>query len=261
MVPFEGQKSSETDRDVPMADATLDRELWILGIDGCDGRGATLCSYLKKAEYKARPAKIEELSTGRPQGIILDISPFSDDGWGILLQLQTDPKTRDIPVLPVYLSSEGKVGGVFPAGFFTLPIDVEYLTERLGVLGLTEDAQMWDLQVLLISRSGEEKLAQVLESLDFEVIKAYTGKEGMALASTNPFYLVFSTMMLPDMSSFELLDRFRLYPRTRNIPFFVLIKDSFKDGEKTAMSRQVDHLVRKKELSAEEFMTYLRKKQ
>jgi CheY-like chemotaxis protein len=244
-----------------MADAKLERELWILGTDGCDGRGATLCGYLKKADYKARPAKIEDLSTGRPVGIILDISPFSDDGWGILLQLQADPKTRDIPVLPVYLSAEGKVGGVFPAGFFTVPIDVDYLTERLAVLGLVEDAQMWDLQALLVSRTGEEKLTQVLESLDFEVIKAYTGKEGMAIASTNPFYMVFTTMMLPDMSSFELLERLRLYPRTKNIPFFVLIKDSFKEGEKAAMSRQIDHLVRKKELSADEFMMYLRKKQ
>ncbi len=82
----------------------------------------------------------------------------------------------------------------------------------------------------------------------------------MALASTTPFYMVFSTMMLPDMSAFELLERLRLYPRTKNLPFFVLIKECFKEGEKVAMSRQIDHLVRKEELSMEEFLSYLRKK-
>ena len=55
-------------------------------------------------------------------------------------------------------------------------------------------------------------------------------------------------------------ERFRLYPQTRNIPFFVLIKDAMKDGERLAMSRQVEHLVRKKELSKEEFLTYFRRR-
>jgi CheY-like chemotaxis protein len=244
-----------------MADAINDRELWILGIDCCAGRGKYLCVYLAEAGYKARTAKIEELADGKPQGILLDVSPFSTDGWGILLQLKTSPKTRDIPGLPLYLSMEGKVGGVFPAaGFFTLPIDPEYLTERLAVLGLTEDAQIWDLRTLLISRNGEENLSQVMDSMDFELVKGYTGKEGLALASTGPFYMVFCTLMLPDMSAFELLERLRLFPRTRNLPFFVLIKEVMKDGERLAMSREIDHLVRKKELSKEEFLSYLRRK-
>ena len=60
--------------------------------------------------------------------------------------------------------------------------------------------------------------------------------------------------------SFELMERFRLYPQTRNIPFFVMIKDAMKDGERNAMSRQIEHLVRKKELSREEFLAYLRRR-
>lgn len=244
-----------------MVDPKNEREIWILGIDGCEGRGHVLCGYLREGGFKSRAAKLKDLETGRPQGILLDLSPFSDDGWGILLHLMTSPKTRDIPILPLYLSEDGKVGGVFPsAGFFTLPIDLNYLAERLAILGLTDDAQVWDLRALLVSRSGEEQLTQAVASLDFEVEKAYTGKEGLALASTGPFYLAFSTLMLPDMSAFELLERLRLYPRTRNIPFFILIKDSMKEGEKTAMSRQIDHLVRKKELSKDEFLSYLRKK-
>lgn len=245
-----------------MTDAKHEREIWILGIEeGCDGRGSTLCSYLKEGGYKSRPAKLEDLEKGKPQGILLDLSPFSTDGWGILLHLITSPKTRDIPILPLYLSVEGKIGGVFPsAGFFTLPVDTDYLAERLAVLGLADDAQMWDLRALLVSRGGEEQLGKAIEALDFEVVKAYTGKEGLALASTSPFYLAFSTLMLPDMSAFELLERLRLYPRTRNVPFFILVKDAMKEGEKAAMSRQIDHLVRKKELSRDEFLSYFRRK-
>ena len=244
-----------------MADAASEREIWILGIDGCEGRGKTLCSYMKQGGYKSRAADVEDLEKARPLGILLDLSPFSNDGWGILINLISNPKTRNIPILPLYLSQEGKVGGVFPAaGFFTLPIDTGYLMERLAVLGLTEDTEMWDLRALLVSRSGEEELGKAIQSVDFEVIKAYTGKEGLALASTGPFYLAFSTLMLPDMSAFELLDRLRLYPRTKNVPFFILIKEGMKEGERAAMSRQIDHLVRKKELSRDEFLGYLKKR-
>src|SRR5512138_2138932 len=91
-----------------------ERELWILGLGDRIERGALVCSYLAEADYRARTAKVEELADARPLGIILDLSPQSDDGWGILLNLKSNPETRNIPVLPVFLSEKGKVGGVFP---------------------------------------------------------------------------------------------------------------------------------------------------
>jgi len=250
-----------TGRERIMTDTTNERELWILGLNGCDERGATVCGYLKSGGYRARPATLEDLKVERPLGILLDTSPYSSDGWGILLDLKRNPETRDIPILPVFLSQEGKVGGVFPAaGFFTLPIDADYLAKRMVVLGLTAEIEDWDLQSLVISRNGEEQVARAVESLGFQVVQAYTGKEAIAFATTEPRYLAFATMMLPDMSAFELLDRFRLYPQTRNIPFFVLLKESMKEGERFAIGRQIEHLVSKKELGRDEFLRYLRKR-
>ncbi len=244
-----------------MAELTKSHELWILGLGDTPQRCGSLCSYLEEGGYKARTGTIEELAEAKPLGIILDLSPFSADGWGILLDIKKNPETRDIPVLPVYLSQEGKVGGVFPAaGFFTLPADADYLEEKLTVLGLTEDVQDYDLLALIISRKGEEKVAKALEALGFEVVNAYTGKEAIAVATIGRQYLIFCSLMLPDMAAFELMERFRLYPQTRNIPFFIMVKDSMKEGERNAMSRQIEHLVRKKELSRDEFLGYLRRR-
>ena len=243
--------------------ATTDnvRELWLLGLGDRKERGSLTCSYLAEAGYRARTANVGELETGRPLGILLDLSPFSHDGWGALRDLKSNPATRDIPVLPLYLSEEGKMGGVFPvAGFFSLPIDTDYLAERLAVLGLTEEVEDYDLQALIISRRGEEKVSNALTTLGYEVINGYTGKEALALATTGRPYIACCCLMLPDMSAFELLERFRLYPQTRNIPFFVMLKDSMKEGERKAVSRQIEHLVRKKELSRDEFLAYFRKR-
>jgi CheY-like chemotaxis protein len=238
------------------------RELWILGIKPGDGREDMLSSYLEEGGYVCRPGQYDALETGRPLGIVLDISPFSDDGWGMLLKIKNSPATRDIPVLPVFLSEKGKVGGVFPvAGFFTLPVDEQYLQNRLAVYGLMEEAETWDLQSMVVSRSGEEKLSQAIESFGFEVVKGYTGKEALALASIHPVYLVFCSQMLPDMSAFELQERLRLDPYSSNTPLFVLLKDGMKDGEKLALSREIAHLVRKKQLTCEEFLGFLRRKE
>lgn len=239
-----------------------ERELWIVGLGERKERGKIVSGYLGEAGYAVRAVTALEHPPGeRPLGVLLDISPFSADGWGMLLTMKNDPVLRELPVMPVYLSEEGKVGGVFPvAGFFTLPVDAEYLAKTLAVLGLMEEVEDYDLQALIISRKGEEKVAKALEGLGFEVVNAYTGKEALALATTGRQYFAFCALMLSDMAAFELLERLRLYPQTRNIPFFVLLKDAMKEGERLAMSRQVEHLVRKKELSREEFLTYFRRR-
>lgn len=245
-----------------MANKTdTNRELWILGVKPNSEREQIIASYLESGGYRSCLESIENLAAGRPLGVILDISPFSDDGWGLLLRIKNDPAIRNIPVLPVFLSEKGKVGGVFPvAGFFTMPVDEHYLLERLAVYGLTEEAETWDLQALIVSRSGEERLSKVVESVGFEVVNGYTGTEAIALVSIKPKYLAFCSLMLSDMSAFELLDKFRLFPYSRNTPMFVLLKAEMKDGEKAAMSREVAHLVSKKQLSCEEFLSYLRRR-
>jgi CheY-like chemotaxis protein len=237
------------------------RELLLMGIGDASGRADTVTTYLAEAGYHVSCALLNELPGKKPLGIVLDISPFSNDGWGTLLELKKNSQTRDIPILPIYLSEEGKVGGIFPvAGFFILPLENDYLLKKLALLGMTEDSEMWDLQTLIVSRKGEESVAKAMIAAGFDVENAYTGKEAVALASISPFYMAFSLLMLPDMSAFELLEKCSHYPRTRNLPFFVLMKDELKEGEKKAISREIAHLVRKKELSKEEFLSAFRRR-
>jgi CheY-like chemotaxis protein len=244
-----------------MTETGQERELWILGAGGENGRDGIILDYLRGAGYPTRTATVEEIVTGRPLGIVLDISPHAPDGWGILISIKSDPATRDIPVLPVYLSEDGKIGGVFPvAGFFTTPIDSAYMAEKLAVLGLTDEAEDYDLQALVVSRKGDENISRVLTQLGFDVVNAYTGKEGVALATTGHQYMIFCALMQSDMAAFEFMERLRIYPQTRNIPLFVFVKDNMKDGERMAMSRQIEHLVRKKEISREEFLAHLRRR-
>ncbi len=237
------------------------RELWVLGVKPGTDREELLCSYLVAGGYNIRVDQFQNLALGKPLGIVLDISPYSDDGWGILLKIKKNPVTRNIPVLLVFLSEKGKVGGVFPvAGFFTQPLEQEYMLERLAVYGLTEEAETWDLQALVVTRAGDEKLTKILETVGFEVVNAYNGKESLAVTSIHPKYMAFVSLMLSDMSAFELMEKFKHYPYSGNMPVFVMLKDEMKEGEKAAMSREVAHLVSKRQLTCEEFLSNLRRR-
>lgn len=237
-----------------------ERELWIIGLGDRIERGAVICSYLAEGGYRARTAKPADLADCTPLAILLDLSPWSDDGWGTLFALKKDPATRDIPILPLYLSEAGQVGEVFPvAGFFTLPIDEAYLLKKLKQLGLADESEDYDLQVMLVTRKGEEQVAHAIGSLGFEVVNAYTGKEAVAIGTIIHPYMIFCSLMLTDSAAFELLERFRLYPQTHNIPFFVLLKDAMQEGERAAIGSSVDHLVRKTWLSRDEFLSYFKK--
>ncbi len=244
-----------------MATVTEERELWLMGLGEQPHRGEIVEGYIRQAGYGVRSVGLDAFADGRPLGIVLDISPFSADGWGELLRLKSSPETRTIPILPVYLGEEGQVGGVFPvAGFFVLPADPDHLLNRLAVLGLSDEAEDYDLQAMVISRKGEESVARPVSSVGFEVVNAYTGKEAVALATIGRPYMMFSALMLSDMCAFELMDRLKLYPQTRNTPFFVMIKNSMKEGERQSISRQISNLVRKKGITVDEFVSYLRRK-
>ena len=237
-----------------------ERELWVLGLGDRVDRGDVVCGYLAEGGYRARTAKVTELAECTPLAILLDLSPWSDDGWRILLNLKKNPATRDIAILPLYLSEAGQVGEVFPvAGFFTLPIEEGYLLRKLKQLGLADESEDYDLQAMLVTRKGEEQVERAIEKLGFEVVNAYTGKEAVALGTIIHPYMIFCSLMLTDLAAFELLERFRLYPQTRNIPFFVLLKEVTKEGEPAGTRVDIDHLVRKNPLTREEFLSFFKK--
>lgn len=237
-----------------------ERELWVMGLGDKVERGAVVCSYLAEGGYRARTAKVSELAECTPRAVLLDLSPWSEDGWGMLQSLKENPATREIPILPLYLSEIGQVGAVFPvAGFFTLPLDRKYMSKKLTQLGLTDESDDYDLQVMMVTPRGVEEVQQAIVSLGFEVVNAYTGKEAVAVGTLIHPYMMFCSLTLPDLGAFELLERFRLYPQTRNIPFFVLLKGELKEAERTAMSRSIEHLVRKTWLTRQEFLAYFKK--
>jgi CheY-like chemotaxis protein len=62
-----------------------------------------------------------------------------------------------------------------------------------------------------------ELLALTLED-DYEILKAYNGKEALELIKQQPVALILTDLMMPYMSGLELLKAVRANPATKHIP-------------------------------------------
>ncbi|TES91839.1 MAG: response regulator [Candidatus Cloacimonadota bacterium] len=61
-----------------------------------------------------------------------------------------------------------------------------------------------------------------LEMENYEVLKAYDGKEALEIISNNPPDLILADIMMPKMDGFELCKKTKENPKTKDIPFLFL---------------------------------------
>lgn len=60
----------------------------------------------------------------------------------------------------------------------------------------------------------------------FTILEAENGSVGLAVTKTNNIDLVISALHMPTMGGFDLAKAIKADPKTRNIPIFILTKDT-----------------------------------
>jgi CheY-like chemotaxis protein len=145
----------------------------------------------------------------QPTAISLDVFLPDMLGWTVLNHLKQDPATRHIPVQMLTLDEDrhhGLVRGAF--AFVTKPTTPESLGAALT--RIKEFAKPRCKRLLVVEDNVAEQLSiqALLDYDDIEVTVAATGAEAIRVARENPFDCVVLDLSLPDMSGFEVLERF-----------------------------------------------------
>jgi CheY-like chemotaxis protein len=145
----------------------------------------------------------------QPTAISLDVFLPDMLGWTVLNHLKQDPTTRHIPVQMLTLDEDrhhGLVRGAF--AFVTKPTTPESLGAALT--RIKEFAKPRCKRLLVVEDNVAEQLSiqALLDYDDIEVTVAATGAEAIRVARENPFDCVVLDLSLPDMSGFEVLERF-----------------------------------------------------
>ncbi len=118
----------------------------ILAVDDTPANLTLLCSMLKDAGYRPRPASsgafaLTAATAEPPDLVLLDISMPEMDGFEVCRRLKADPRLREIPVIFLTAHTEARdkveafaVGGV---DYITKPFQVEEVQARVAThLGL-----------------------------------------------------------------------------------------------------------------------------
>ncbi len=157
-----------------------------------------------------------------PTAVSLDVFLPDMLGWTILNHLKQDPATRHIPVQMLTLDEDrhhGLARGAF--AFVTKPTTPEGLETALA--RIKEYSAPRRKRLLVVEDNPAEQLSikELLGYDDIDVTVVATGAEAIETVSEQAFDCVVLDLRLPDISGFEVLERFRDTPSLSDLPVVV----------------------------------------
>jgi HAMP domain-containing protein/CheY-like chemotaxis protein/signal transduction histidine kinase len=186
-----------------------------------------LCDLSRDQGFKVLVAMrgAEALALAReyhPTAVTLDVFLPDMLGWTVLNHLKQDPATRHIPVQMLTLDEDrhhGLARGAF--AFVTKPTTPDELE---GALSRIKDYSAPRRKRLLIVEDNPAEQMSIRELLghdDIDVSVVSTGEEAMSAVKEQQFDCVVLDLKLPDMSGFDILERFRDIPALSDLPVVV----------------------------------------
>jgi signal transduction histidine kinase/CheY-like chemotaxis protein len=211
-----------------------------------------LRAYLEAAGVRVVGARDGEegLDTVRrlsPAGVILDILLPGIDGWEVLAQLKSDPRTAQIPVIVVSgLDERGRGSALGAAEYLVKPVGKEHLLaavhRAVAMPGQKHTVVAIDDDPLAI-----ELVRASLESKGWTVLGAATGQDGLALIRERQPSVVLLDLLMPGMDGFEVVEALRAEPGTKSVPVVILTSKSMTRQEKERLQGRITYVARKAE--------------
>jgi HAMP domain-containing protein/CheY-like chemotaxis protein/signal transduction histidine kinase len=157
-----------------------------------------------------------------PTAVSLDVFLPDMLGWTVLNHFKQDPSMRHIPVQMLTMDEDRQHG--LASGAFayvnkpTSPDELETAFARIK-----EYTAPRRKRLLVVEDDPREQLSiqELLGYDDIDVQIASTGEEALEAVTSESFDCVVLDLRLPDMSGFDVLERFREIPTLNNLPVVV----------------------------------------
>ena len=191
----------------------------------------------------------------QPAAISLDIFLPDMLGWTVLNQLKLDPLVRHIPVQIVTMEEErhhGLAHGAFAYLVKEPTTDgIEAALDRIK-----EFTQPRTKRLLVVEDNAIERDA-VLELLghkDIEIVAVQSGEQGLKAMREQPFDCVVLDLRLPDITGFELLEKFQQEPALASVPVVVFTGKDLSRDEQAKLNSMAKSIVLKDVQSPERLL-------
>jgi len=221
-----------------------------------------LAGYLEPEGYETIAANSadEALSRARellPDAITLDILGLGKNGWEVLQELKSDPRTAGIPGVIVSVVDEPNLGiALHAADYVIKPVTKPRVLAALRRHAPPQGQKSRTVLVVDDDVRHLEMAAEMLRSAGYSVLQSPGGREALdTLRTTRPDAIVLDLMM-PEIDGFQLLDRIRQQPALSKIPVLVLTAKDLTDSDVERLFSRVEALCRKG-LSRDELLSHI----
>jgi len=171
-----------------------------------------------------------------PTAISLDVFLPDMLGWTVLNHLKQDPTTRHIPVQMLTLDEDRQHGlarGAF--SFLTKPASPGDLNSALDRIKKYSTQRRKRLLVVEDNSAEQLSIQELLGSHDIDVTVVASGAEALAAVKGRGFDCVVLDLRLPDMSGFDVLEKFRDDPALADLPVVVFTGKELTPEEDTRL--------------------------
>lgn len=227
----------------------------ILVVDDELSAAQILESQLTSSGYKVvlctEPQRAIEMALElQPAAITLDVVMKPIDGWRVLSQFKSDPRTAAIPVIVVTIVDQKNTGGLLGASEYVVkPVDKTILLDAIHRCLSNPEKKNGAAHPILIVEDHpptREFIAEMLSSNGYAVCLAGDGAEARARMRSDSPVLVILDLVLPDASGFQLLTEWRNDSPTAETPVIVLTNKDLSPEERDYLGQNAGALFQKR---------------
>jgi DNA-binding response OmpR family regulator len=198
----------------------------------------------------------------QPVAITLDIVMHPINGWELLVNLKTDPRTSRIPVIVISIVDQPSTGVLLGADeYIVKPVQKSILLAAIERC-LNRSPRIRNVRPILVVEDDtptREFLTELLSKNGYIVSTASDGEEARAQVAASVPQLVILDLTLPKVSGFQLLAEWSGDPRLTDLPVFVLTSKDLTDEEKEYIRTKTGALFQKQEPWQEGLVRQLRR--
>jgi len=194
--------------------------------------------------------------------ITLDIMMPDVDGWLFLEQLKGIPALQSVPVVIVSILADRTRGfALGAAAVMQSPVSRKELYDTLVCLGLSPVSGAQKIRVLVVDDDPKavELVAVRIHGMASEVLRAYGGREAIAIARRELPDLIVLDLMMPEVSGFDVVDALGADPKTAEIPIVVVTASLISDEERMRLNGGVASVIGKAGFDSERFLAEVRR--
>ena len=221
----------------------------VLIVEDDTGFAGSLLSFTRRSGYKGivivrGDQAVPFARQYKPVAVLLDIRLPVKDGWQIIEELKTDPKTRHIPVhIMSSLDARKESLQSGAVDFINKPLAVEQMQQ---VFARIEDAlNRHPKKVLIVEENPKhaKALAYFLESFSINAEVNTTINESIRSLQKKETDCVILDMGVPDQSAYETLEMVKKKPGFENLPIIIFTGKNLSRTEESKLKKYADSIV------------------